>query len=87
MTVDVNTDIRDAAVSGIINILVQPEYGTDYLKEVIRSVVGKDADITEDMVTAVDDLIAAKMNQIAASLVSELDESRQGQWDFLSKQG
>lgn len=86
MTVAASTDVRDAAVSGIINILVQPEYGTDYLNEVIRSVVGKDAEITEDMVTAVDDLMMARMREIAATLVSELEESRQGHWDFLSEQ-
>lgn len=85
MTVEIGPEIKDAAVSGIINILVQPEYGDDYLKEIVRSVVGKDADITEAMITAVDDLMVTRMREIAATLVSELAESRQGQWTFLNR--
>lgn len=84
MTAEISPEIKDAAVSGIINILVQPEYGDDYLNEIVRSVVGKDSDITEAMVTAVDDLMVSRMREIAATLVSELTESRQAEWNFLN---
>jgi hypothetical protein len=87
MTVEISSEIRDAAVSGVINILIQPEYGNDYLKEIIRSVVSKDVDITDDMIEAVDELMMARMQELAVTLVPELEESRQGHWDFLNKQG
>jgi hypothetical protein len=63
--------VRDAALVGVINILLQPEYGNDWIVNDVLRNVPKDA-ITDDLIEQVDDLITRKLNALALSVASEL---------------
>lgn len=71
-------EVRDAAVRGAIEILVNPEFGTDWiLNEVLRDI--PDEDVNEEVAEQVDDFIMSRFKEFAATLLSELPaEKRQG---------
>lgn len=71
-------DVKDAAVRGAIEILISPEYGTDWiLNEVLRDI--PDEEVSEEVAEQVDDYIMARFKEFAATLVAELPvEKRAG---------
>lgn len=84
MTVNMTPEIRDAAVRGAIEILMNPEFGTDWiLNEVLREI--PDEEVNEEVAQQVDDLIMSRFKEFAATLLAELPvEKRQG-LEFLNK--
>ena len=84
MTVEVSPDIRDAALRGIIEILVQPEYSTSWVKDLLL-VVGIEGTVTDEMADEVEELMDARLKEIASTLVTELDPSRRKGLEFLIK--
>lgn len=84
MTVNVTPEIRDAAVRGAIEILINPEFGTDWiLNEVLRDI--PDEEVNEEVAQQVDDLIMSRFKEFASTLLAELPvEKRQG-LEFLNQ--
>lgn len=79
MASEVLTDVvRAAAVRGAIEILINPEFSTDWiLNDVLRDV--PDEEVTEAVAEQVDDLIMARFKEFAITLLAELPvENRKG---------
>lgn len=85
MTTDVvRPDIQDAAVRGIIEILLQPEYSTSWVKDLL-SFVKVDGEVTDEMAEQVEALMDARLKEMASALVTELDPSRREGLEYLVK--
>lgn len=84
MTVEISTDVRDAAVRGAIEILINPEFGNDWiLNEVLRDI--PDEEVNEEVAQQVDDFIMSRFKEFASTLLAELPvEKRQG-LEFLNQ--
>lgn len=85
MTTDVvRPDIQDAAVRGIIEILLQPEYSTSWVKDLL-SFVKVDGEVTDEMAEQVEALMDARLKEMASALVTELDPSHREGLEYLVK--
>lgn len=85
MTVDDMTpEIRDAAVCGAIEILINPEFGTDWiLNEVLRDI--PDDEVNEEVAQHVDDFIMSRFKEFASTLLAELPVEKRKGLEFLNK--
>lgn len=66
-------DANNAALIGAIEIMISPEYGMDWVKELASLVMG-DENTTEEATNAIDDLITEKLMPLARILFDQLDE-------------
>lgn len=83
-TSEVTPKIRDAALIGVLNILIQPEYGNDWIiSDVLRDM--PKSEITDELVEQVDDLITVRLRALAASLLPELPAEKRAGFEFLSE--
>lgn len=83
-TTDVSNEVRDAALRGAIEILLNPEYGTDWIRnEVLRDMADEDA--TEEVAEQVDTLIMERFKAFAVSLVAELPVEKRVGLEYLSE--
>lgn len=72
-TTAVNPEIKNAAICGAIEILINPEYGHDWiLNDVLRDVSDETVGDQEETAQVVDDIITDRLRAFAALLVSEL---------------
>ena len=56
---------------GVVNILLQPEYGRDWIAKEVLGALPEDA-ITDELIDQVDDLITEKLKSLAAEIVATL---------------
>jgi hypothetical protein len=68
----------------VLNILIQPEYGKDWIVDEVLRDVPKD-EITDELVEQVDDLITARLRALAASVVVELPAEKRAEFNLLSE--
>jgi hypothetical protein len=72
-----NQDIKDAAVRGAIEILINPEFGTDWiLNEVLSDIPDEDLGDQEATAEQVEELIMDRFKTFAAELAAELPAAK-----------
>lgn len=77
-------DVEAAAIRGAIEILLQPEYGTDWVtEEVFRAF--PEEEITDERVDRADNLIMAKLREFAVQLFAELPEANKAGLEHLAE--
>lgn len=77
-------EVRDAAVRGAIEILVNPEFGTDWiLNEVLRDI--PDEDVNEEVAEQVDNFIMSRFKEFASTLLAELPAEKRKGLEFLTQ--
>lgn len=79
-----NDEVRAAAVRGAIEILINPEYGTDWIMNDVLSDI-PDEEVTEDVAEKVDEFIMSRFKAFAATLVSELPADKRQGLEYLSE--
>jgi len=86
-TTAVTEEIKAAAICGAIEILINPEYGNDWiLNEVLRDIPDERLGDPEETAQKVDDIITDRFREFAALLVAELPaEQRKRYSEYLSK--
>lgn len=84
MTTNVSPEIQNTATRGVIEILLQPEYSTSWVKDLLcfSEVEGE---VTDEMAEQVETLMDARMKEIAATLAAELDPSHRKGLEYLIK--
>lgn len=76
--------LRDVALRGVIEILLQPEYGDRWIIEDVLRELPAD-EITDDLVEQVDGLIMAELRSLAKALVPKLSVDKREGLEYLSE--
>lgn len=86
-TPKISNEIKAAAICGAIEILINPEFGTDWiLNEVLSDVPDERLGDPEETAEKVEDIINARFKAFALSLLEELPtEQRKRYSEYLSK--
>lgn len=83
----VNPEIKNAAICGAIEILINPEYGNDWiLSDVLRDVSDETVGDQEEAVQIVDEIITDRFRAFVELLVVELPvDQRERYAEYLTK--
>ena len=79
----VSAEVRVAALLGVVDILVQPEYGDSWVRECVSGAVPED-EVTDQLVEQVDALITAKLRALAVEVLAELPVEARAGYEFLN---
>lgn len=72
--------LKNAALMGMINVLLSPEYGTEWLlKEVLPSTFAEE-EVNDELAEEVDVLISSRFRELAQELAAELDSPHREQY-------
>lgn len=85
MANEANHVIQEAAVLGVIEILLQPEISDEWIKKDVLGSLLPTSAITDEMIDAVNDLIMARCRAIAATLVDELGDIQRAGYTHLQQ--
>lgn len=83
-TTPVNPEVKDAALIGAIAILLQPEYGDEWIINDVLRDAPKEL-ITDENVEQIDTLIMQRFREFAKSLASELPAEKLKGLEFLAE--
>lgn len=73
--------VRVTAIRGMIEIMINPEVGSEWLKELMAHAFGDGVDITDEMGEQADDLMVRRFYAFAAELANELPEEQRSDYD------